>query len=175
MAIVGDSRRFAVEYELGAKHEGAWMFGKVCFRIGGELIGDFELRTSLRDFLFQIEQGRRDHGQRRNKRFESMYAKEIVELLEGALFGGGGEVGERLAIQEQWARHKIAPEVDVFDRWRIYLVESETNARLLYGRTEPGSEVREFFLTPGECDEILLRACREIGALYEAETDTPLK
>jgi hypothetical protein len=167
--MIGDAARFGVEYDLDDNYEGVWLFGKICFRIGGERVGNFELGTSLRDFLFQIEQGRRDHGRRRSKRFESMPAGDVVELIEGAVFGAGGDVNDRLAVEEQWARHRITPEVDVFDHWRIYLVESDVNGRLLYGRTEPGADVHEILLSAGECDDVLDQACQEIGALYEAE------
>jgi hypothetical protein len=57
--MIGEPARFAIEYAVDDRHRGAWLFGKVCFRIGGERVGDFGRGTSLRDFLFQIEQGRR--------------------------------------------------------------------------------------------------------------------
>ena len=95
-------------------------------------------------------------------------------MLDGGLFGTGietSETSEQLAIDEQWARHNIAPAVDVFDHWRIYLVESNVAGRVLYGKTELGALVHETQLVPGECDGVLELACQEIGRLYEADKD----
>lgn len=91
--------------------------------------------------------------------------------MDGQRSANGGGANEQLAIDEQWARHNITPEVDVFDHWRVYLVESDVSAGVLYGRTEPGGQVRETHLAPGECDRVLERGCEEIGQLYETEKD----
>jgi len=171
MPVVGNDQRFAVEYVLDNEYGGEWLFGRVCFRIAGERVGDFLLGTSLRDFLFQIEQGRRDHGRRRSRRFESMAAREVVGLLEGALFGGLDTDLEDVAMEEQWARHRITPELDVFDGWRVYLVETEAIGRLLYGEAER-REIHEFTVLPGECDKVLDEACLEIGEIYNVVKDT---
>ena len=102
-----------------------------------------------------------------------MPAQEIVALLEAALFTGGGDIVDRRAIEEQWARQNITPEVDVFDAWRVFLVESDSTARVLYRRSEPDAEVHEVLLSPGEVDGILGRACVEMSALYEAKKREP--
>jgi hypothetical protein len=169
MPLVGDSRLFGVEYELNEQTGGAWLFGKVCFWIAGERVGDFELGTSLRDFLFQVEQGRRYKGDRQTGRFMKMPAADVVATIEAGLFGRGSEEKEQLAVDEQWAKHRITPEIDVFDSWRIYLFQSSLGDRVLYSRTEPGANIREVLLPLGECDAVLARCCNEIGAIYEAE------
>ena len=164
MPIIGDRARFAVEYSLDEEHGAAWLFGKVCFWIGGESVGNFGLGTSLRDFLFQIESGRRDHGRRKNRRFDSMPAHRVIQTLDAAFYGPSNPQLEERSVEEEWARHQLKPGIDVFDNWTIYLVESDDAARLLY-RCNAG-ETKEFILAPGECDMVLEEACREIGALY---------
>jgi hypothetical protein len=165
--IIGDRARFAVEYSLDEEHGAEWLFGMVCFWIGGESVGAFDLGTSLRDFLFQIEGGRRDHGRRKNRRFDSMPAHLVMETLDAAFFGPSNPQLEEISVEEEWARHQLNPGIDAFDNWRIYLVESEDAARLLY-RFNAG-ETKEFILAPGECDMVLEDTCQEIGALYSNE------
>ena len=122
MTIVGDRQRFAVEYALDAEHGGKWLYGKVCFGIAGAQVGDLELGTSLRDFLFSTERLRCERGRRNNPRFATKSAQEIFELLDSALFGSGAPALDAIPNDEQWARQLLTPEVDVFNRWKIYLV-----------------------------------------------------
>jgi hypothetical protein len=167
MPTIGDINAFAVEFHLLDPHGGVWLFGKVGYWICGNRVGDFDEVTSLRDFLFSIEQGRRDHGRRRSAHFDGMAADEVMRQLDEALFGGDDAAIEELALEDQWARHRICPEVDVFDRWRIYLVESETAARIIYDRHGSGAAVAEYWVASGECDRVLAETCRQLGAIYE--------
>jgi hypothetical protein len=74
-----------------------------------------------------------------------------------------------LAIEEQWARHNLKPGIDVFVNWRIFIVETDTIARLIYCNMDTPDDIQECFLLPGECDNVLMNACQEIGRLYEDE------
>jgi hypothetical protein len=56
MPKVGEPFRFAVEYDLNVNYGGVWMFGRFCYWCGGRRVGDYEMSTSLRDVLFQLEQ-----------------------------------------------------------------------------------------------------------------------
>jgi hypothetical protein len=165
--IIGTPARFAVEYSLDQEHGGVWLFGKVRFWIGCESVGDFDLGTSLRDFLFQIEAGRRNRGRRTNGRFDSMPAHLVIDNLNAALFVPGNAELEEISVVEEWARHQLNPGIDVFDDWRIYLVENAVTARLLWQHKT--NSAKEIILAPGECDTVLEDACREIGALYDSE------
>lgn len=77
MPIIGETDRFAIEYELNSDYGGVWMFGRICFWCAGCRVGDPEMATSLRDVLFQLDQMRRDVGRRRNSRFTSMPATDV--------------------------------------------------------------------------------------------------
>lgn len=169
MPIIGDSARFAIEYKLDDSYGGVWLFGKLCFWICNHQVGNFHIGVSLRDFLFQIEQGRRDHGRRMNTRFNSMTAKAVLDTIDGTLYGTGDYINESIAIEEQWARHNLAPAIDIFDQWKIYIVESDRTARIIYCCTDTPDDVRECFLPVGECDRVLNQACKKIGLLYDEE------
>ena len=168
MPVVGDSERFAVEYELNEKHGGVWMFGRFCYWCAGKRIGDFDVGTSLRDVLFQLDQLARDNGSRANRRFSMLSGADVFRLLDGVLFGDDEMNNERIAEDEQWARHQILPPVDVFDGWKGFLVEDNQGARLILA-CEPFEDVAEVALQPGEVDEALDRARRALDAIYSRE------
>lgn len=169
MSIIGEPSRFAIEFELLQHYDGVWLFGKVCFWICNQRVGDYNLGTSLRDFLFQIEQGRCDHGQRMSTRFENMPAKEVIELIDNALFGDNSSQYEEVAVNEQWARHNIVPAIDVFDNWKVYLIETKTVARIIFCSSEELSDVHECLLTPGECDNVFIKIYQELDRLHNKE------
>jgi hypothetical protein len=91
-------------------------------------------------------------------------------LFEATLFGGGDPNNARVAEEEQWARHKIVPCVDVFDRWKGYLVEDEQTARFIFA-SEPYLAVREILLRPGEVDAVLDVVRSTLNGIYERESN----
>jgi len=162
MPVVGELSRFAVEYDLNENHGGEWMFGRFCYWIGGRQVGDYELGTSLRDVLFQLEQGvARDKGLRSSRRFSTKSAVDVFRLLRAALFGAADLNNAGVAEEEQWARHNIVPPVDVFDSWMVFLVEDEEIARLVFAH-DPYLDVTELPLKPGEVDAVLDLALSDI-------------
>src|SRR5215470_5140722 len=92
MAVVGEPSRFAVEYDLNENYSGLWMFGRFCYWCGGERVGDYELGTSLRDVLFQLEQIAKHKFQlgeigkykrlSASRRFSTMSATQVFRLLK---------------------------------------------------------------------------------------------
>lgn len=170
MPVVGDPSRFAVEYDLNENHGGEWMFGRFCYWCGGQRVGDYELGTSLRDVLFQLDQLGRDTALRANRRFSTMSAVDVFRLLDGALFGAVDLDNARLAEEEQWARHNIFPPVDVLDRWKGFLVESEQVSRLIFAY-DPYQDVRELALEPGEVDTVLDVTRKALTEVHERESN----
>jgi hypothetical protein len=171
MPVVGEVSQFAVEYDLNEKHGGEWMFGRFCFWCGGRRIGDYDVSTSLRDVLFQLDQVGRDRGRRFTTRFASAAARDIFRLLDGALFGTADIDNGRMAEEEQWARHNIFPPVDVFDRWKGFLVEDAQSARLVFS-SAPYQEVSELALKPGQVDTVLDAARRELNNIHKSVSES---
>ena len=133
MPLVGERSRFAVEYDLNASHGGESMFGRFCYWCGGRLVGDYELGTSLRDVLFQLE------GLARYRCLRPIGASVpcrhcCLSATRWSPFGRADLNSARVAEEEQWARHDIFPPVEVFDFWKGFLVEDEQTARL-FSRT----------------------------------------
>ncbi|BBU62441.1 hypothetical protein MSC49_23760 [Methylosinus sp. C49] len=169
MPVFGDPNRFAIEHELDENHGGVWMYGSFCYWCGGRRVGDYELGASLRDVLFQLEQLAKYYERlRANPRFDSMSASAVFHTLHTAFYGETDDDTFALAAEEQWRRHEVIPNVDVFDNWKGFLVESERAARLIFARA-PHVEVTELALNSGEFDSILDAAISALGKIYEHE------
>jgi hypothetical protein len=166
--VVGEPSRFAVEYDLNASHGDEWMFGRFCYWCGGRRVGDYELGTSLRDVLFQLEHLARDRSLWASRRFNYMSAIDVFRLLNAALFGAAELNNASVAEEEQWYRHNVFPPVDVFDCWKGFLLEDQQTARLIFAR-KPYLNVIELSLRAGEVDAVLDVARKALGDIYEHE------
>lgn len=169
MPIFGDKPRFAIEYSLNQDYGGEWLFGRFCYWCGGDQVGDYDLGTSLRDVLFQLERIQCDAGRRANPRFTGSSPDQVFTLLNAGLFGRDTFNEAEVANEEQWARHLIVPAVDVFDEWKGFLVEEGSVARLIIAHARSGRS-QELLLKTGEFDQVLERAVRDLHSLYERTT-----
>jgi hypothetical protein len=169
MSVIGDPSRFAVEYALAANHGGVWMYGHFCYWCDGQRVGDYELGTSLRDVLFQLDELAK-YSRRINRRFNATPAASVFRTIDGALFGEAEPSAVQLAEDEQWSRHSVFPPVDVFDDWKGFLVGDGAIERLICAR-HPYSEVTELTLANGEVDSVLSDLRRELNAIHEWELD----
>lgn len=174
MPIVGEPSRFAIEYDLDENHGGEWMLGRFCYWCDDRRVGDYELGTSLRDVLFQLDQLARNKRLRVNRRFGAMSAMTVFRLLDAALFGAVDLNNAKLAEEEQWARHNIFPTVDVFDHWKGFLVEDEQTARLIFAH-DPYLDVRELSLKPGDVDAVLDVVREALSGIHEHESSSSRK
>ena len=87
MRTFGDVAIFAASYELNQTYGCAWLFGKFCYWIGGESIGDYELGTSLRDVLIVLRAVVRDNGNRENHSLFKLTSEELFRRLDSVLYG----------------------------------------------------------------------------------------
>ena len=89
MPVFGERSRFAIEFDLDDEHHGAWMYGRFCYWCDGLRVGDYELSTSLRDVLFQLDEQAKYRQRRGNRRFSVMPAEAVFRLLDGAVWRRG--------------------------------------------------------------------------------------
>ncbi|MFB9275607.1 Imm42 family immunity protein [Cohnella cellulosilytica] len=122
--LIGNPESFATEFELNNNYGGAWMFGRFCYWINGARIGDYESGASLRDVLFLIEDLVRDQGNRSNKNLFMLDYKEFFNRLNEALYGDSSKY-DSIAIEETWAQFNVCPPIDIFDNWKIFMVETK--------------------------------------------------
>ena len=144
------------------------MFGNARYWCGGREIGNFGEQTSLRDLLFMLEGMRRDVGKRQNPRFWNMAATDMFRLVDAGLFGNRDLAPLSLSMEEQWARHNITPSVDVFDDWKVFVVENETRARVVFSK-DPYTSVESVEMNAGEVDTTLESTRITLGKIYERE------
>ena len=168
MLLFGEKSRFAVEFDLDDAPGGEWMFGRICYFCDRNQLGDYVLGTSLRDVLFQLERIHCDAGRRSNPRLFAMPTEPLFRLLDSSLFGDQARSGDDRADEEQWARHSILPEVDVFETWKAFLVEDEESARLIVAQLHT-DKIVELRLRHGEVDAVLGDVIRELKRIYARE------
>jgi Immunity protein 42 len=168
MYTFGNIKEFAISYELEENYNGAWLFGKFCFWIGGKMVGDYELGTSLRDILAPLRWMVIDNGNRENIILFKLSSEELHTRLDNTLCGGGETSEyEELALIETWARFQISPSVDIFDEWKIYLIDSPPKSRIAYSFCE--GNVVEFNLAAGIFDLVIANVFNTLFDIYELE------
>lgn len=163
--IVGNRSLFAVEFELDQEYGGIWLFGKICYWIRDRRIGDYELGTSLRDVLFSLDTLVQDNGNRTHIELFGLTRSDLFSRLDGALFGYETSQYDDVAVQETWARFNVVLPVDVFDGWKIYLVDNLEVSRMLFNNlNEVKIQEEEFGI--GLFDEVIFRTHQELTILY---------
>lgn len=111
------------------------MFGKCCYWIASNMVGDYELGTSLRDVLFSYPHIVGDNGNRFEPRLCRLQASDMYDILEGILYRGDIDNKDKRFI-EMAARFSIKPDIDVFDGVRVFCVSCDGLARLVFRHGE---------------------------------------
>jgi len=155
--VLGQPDQFAIEFEIDQMNGGGqWLFGKFRYRAHGNSVGDFDMRTSLRDVLFGLYGIAKYRGRRDSDRFATAAAPEVYDLLDRCFFRGLDEPTRKLSVEEEWARHRVLPSVDVFDDWMAYLVETPTAGRFICKHKD--GPLVEHSIPRGGFDEALMQA-----------------
>ena len=160
----GDRSRFAVSFELNERSGGPWMFGKFCYWINDRAIGDYEQGTSLRDVIVALKWIVFDAGKREDCRRFSMPGEDVYRAIDSSLYGHPENAGD--SEGDTTAQFEVCPRVDVFNEWKVYLIDCGEQARLLY-KSASDRNPNEFFLRKGEFDGYIKRAWDELNALYD--------
>ncbi|USG64629.1 immunity 42 family protein [Brevibacillus ruminantium] len=170
--IVGKRERFAIEFELDKDCGGVWLFGRFCYWIANKKIGDYEMGTSLRDVLFALDTIKNDAGNRVSNPLFNLDATMLYNYLNEELYGSSESSADNtMVIEEACARFNITLPVDIFDLWKIFLVENLEESRLLFKKidSEDWQQVYEIYLKKGEFDEVVIKAHNELDDIYNDE------
>ena len=162
--LIGDKKNFAVEYELDPNSGGQWMYGKICYWIEGEEIGDYALGTSLRDVFLQMKYLVHDSGKRNSEVLCSQPPENIFYLLNESIYGDNEDV--RSEVLDSPSRFEITIPVDVFDHWKIFLIDCNGYSIVLYKKIE-SKEVRSARLLLGEYDNVIAKFYKDLESIYE--------
>jgi hypothetical protein len=128
----GHKTRFGIAVELDENHGGSWLFGRFCYWIAGEMVGDYNSGTSLRDVLFQMKYIIDDRGKRFSPDLLNFSNEKMFHLIFSALSEGDDEIFRYVKDDLIPARFDVCIPADIFDSWRIFLVDGANDARLLY-------------------------------------------
>lgn len=169
--VFGDKNRFAVAFELDDDPGGAWMFGRFCYWINGEAVGDWSRGVSLRDVLFQIKCIVGDQGKRSCPALLQLSREEIFRLIGTCLDEASDDLFHFISRDFLPARFDVCIPIDIFDKWRIYAVDGGDESRIVYG-DESGSHVYEAKLSLGEFDRVMYSAYSALDSLYCAVAET---
>lgn len=150
----GDRSIFAIQLELNSDPGGAWLFGRFCYWIGGKQVGDYEIGTSLRDVFFNLKWIAHDCGNRRDDHLCHREPEDLFELLDRSLYGME-EIAADVWLPESPARFDIRPPVDIFDGWKVYLVECNTADWFVYKNIRTGLEIENLKVPIGRFDLVL--------------------
>ncbi|WP_025028362.1 Imm42 family immunity protein [Caldalkalibacillus mannanilyticus] len=174
--LIGNKSEFGIEYELNKEYGGEWLFGRFCYWIDGKRVGDYDLGTSLRDILFLLQQLIRDNGNRNHEILFKLSLLELFNRLNGGLYSGDPKY-DSLAIDESWARFDIGLPIDIFNEWKIFLIEYENKSRFIIQKL--GSTENEFLhevsIESGKFDSVISKAFKLLDELYEKETSITRK
>lgn len=80
---------------------------------------------------------------------------------------------EQVANEEIWARLDANILVDIFNDWKVYIIENDEKARVIVGRlvSECKYSVFETELKPNEFDKVVFVVYKELERMYESELD----
>jgi hypothetical protein len=166
----GNKQSFSVEYDLDENYGGVWLYGRFCYWINGDQVGDYNLGTSLRDLLFQMKFIVSDCGNRDGRLLCKLSSEEVFSLLDTSIYGSldpEGDVGFQLP--DIPARFEIKIPVDVFDQWKVYLLECGNRAIMLYKKVDAAG-VSAASIPTGLFDSVIKEAYDSLNDLYDKET-----
>lgn len=164
---IGDRRKFAIELDLDEHYEGVWLFGRFSYWINGDRVGDYDLGTSLRDVLFQMKWIVFDCGNRDGGILCTHSPEKVFYWLDGALYDDSDISGE-IELPDTPARFDIRIPVDIFDEWKIYLIECNDNAKILF-KSDKESDIRVVSIAVGLFDSVIKDTYNYLDELYERE------
>jgi hypothetical protein len=163
--LIGKKESIAIEYELDKNYGGVWMYGRICFWINNIRVGDYDLGTSLRDVLFQMKYLIADNGNRDGLILCEMPYEEVFYQLNESIYGDPLYIISK--ILDTPARYDIRIPVDVFELWKIYLIDCNDFSIILF-KNETEEYVHSAYIERGEFDSIVNQLYCDLDCFYES-------
>jgi hypothetical protein len=164
--IVGNKHSFAVEYELDINYGGEWLYGKICYWIDNKRIGDYDLGTSLRDVLFQLKYIVYDSGNRDGGELCRMLPNELFYQLNELIYGNQDIVFQ--VTIDMPARFEIRIPVDIFDNWKIFLIDCKDISLILF-KSIVDDNINVAYIENKEFDKVIDEVFKNLDHKYEKE------
>lgn len=169
MQIFGDKSQLAMSFELDPNYGGVWLYGTFCYWIGNRQVGNCQLSTSLRDLLWGLRSHVRDNGNRQHQSLCELPADELFRTLDDALYRDDSKY-ESIATQECWARFDIGFPIDIFDDWKIFLLDTSSGSRIVY-KNHPNTDIVEFCMPRGVFDRVITDVFNTLFDIYNEEVE----
>lgn len=167
MQIFGNKSQFAISFDLDPNYAGVWLYGRFCYWIGNRQVGNFQLSTSLRDLLWGLRSHVIDNGNREYQSLGELPRDELFRTLDYALYGDDFKY-ESIATQECWSRFNIGFQIDIFDSWKIFLLDTSSCSRIIY-KNHPHTDIVEFCIPRGMFDRAITNAFNTLFDIYNEE------
>jgi len=167
--LIGNCSIFAIEFKLDKEYGEAWLYGKLCFWINNQRIGDYDLGTSLRDVLFELKYIVSDNGNRNHKELYLLSKEELYYRLNSVLYGYEASEFEKEALDDTWARFNATIPIDVFCGWKIFVVENVDKTRVIAKNDD--SEILELIMLSKEFNDVINCFYLELNKLYDSEIE----
>ncbi len=168
--IIGDRGRFAIEFQVDEPRLEHWLFGKLCYRVGGQEVGDYDLGGTLNGAVGAFIRLLEFKGSRQEPTLMSSPAADVFNRIDGALYIDSGQ--SDLQVRTDWESfkrfHAWPVGFDVFDDWKCYLIEDDKIGRFLWKDCRPGgdrsfrkrfyrraSSILSFFLLFNTCNRLI--------------------
>jgi hypothetical protein len=174
--MIGSRERFAIEYAYvrGWVTEGQkWLYGHICFWAGGKRLGDFDDTVTLGVAIAEGNHILSHRGTRCDPELMSKSAQESFRIMDNALYEDDERTLEEIeADGAKYWRFAVHALTEAFDRWKVYLVEDELRARLIWRQLhDDDCTVHEAILLPGEFDDILEAVVQELQRMHDEFTE----
>ena len=155
---LGNRKRFAIQWDIDLDTCGPLLYGRVCFWVTDNMIGNYDACNSLLEVLGNLTYLVGDCGDRDSSRFCSMTAHDAFSLVQRGLFESDDTVSS-IVESERWARFDVSLPVNGLSSYRMYLFDCQSESRLLIGANQPNQDgfdlVLEQRLRKGEFDDII--------------------
>jgi hypothetical protein len=165
----GDRQTFAVEFQLDEVYGGTWLFGEFCYWIDGVQVGDYNLSTSLGDVLSGMMWIVHDCGNRDGGILCKLSPWEAFCMIDSSMYVSDEcQDADESQLPDTPARFEIRIPVEIFNGWKIYLIECAERA-LVYFKHSNDAEVRVANLPVGIFDRVIKEAYVCLNELYDNE------
>jgi hypothetical protein len=163
--LIGNKQTFAVEYELNNDYGGEWMYGKICYWIENQEIGNYQLGTSLRDVLFGLKYILYDSGNRTDTHLCQTLPEDVFYQINVLIYRV--EEDNFNHSLEAPARFEVSINVDVFDGWKIFLIDCIDFSIILF-KSINDEKVKYSRLQKGEFDDAICKLSDDLERIYES-------
>jgi hypothetical protein len=102
--IVGDRAGFAIEFRVDEPRVEHWLFGKLCYRVGGQQVGDFDLGGTLNGAVGAFIRLLEFMGKRRESTLMGMLAAEAFDRIDSSLYFDSGR--SDVQVKSDWESFK---------------------------------------------------------------------